>query len=355
MSRNLTNGQEDGRPDTTDHGALEFSQADQMTELLDGVPPGSVSDTSLEAALSGDDGDDESAREAAQRLEDELLDKSPSSKNKLGNEQPKEDEEEDGDDDDTPPTQPNEPAQPTEDEDADEEDTDVIARMRQKMLEQAEELARLRAERMQPQENNQNQPGQQGQGQSSGQATQQQQEQQSRTQTPPTPVALVTADRLAKITSDPNEFNKVLQETTALAQENFIRVAAQLIPQLIQRQFTYHEAVSEFYRENEDLKPVRNYVQMKAQEYQAANPQETDILKIFNEAAKMTRKDLAIAAKAKALEPPKGGESKGGTRTPRGGGRPAFATGNKGGRGTGTIPSKSTGNTQQDQINDLIS
>lgn len=348
-------------PDATDHGAEEFTQADQLGELLQDVDPGSGdSDADPLNAVDGGKPDGESANAATQTLLGEL------ESGNRGHEKPPTPEapvEAPAPTEQKPLKPVTPPVEVVEDGD-DEEPSAVIERQRHLLFTQANELARYRMGQPQQQPPAQTtQPAQQPTqpGPSTGQQTQTQVPTQpagqSRVDAPPpapvTPLNVVTAERLAKITSDPTEFNKVLAEAGAVAQENFIRVAAQLIPQIIQRQMVYHEAVNEFYRENEDLKPLKDYVQMKVMEYQSANPQENSLSKIFTEAGNLTRKDLSIAARAKAAAggtPAGNGQS----RQSAGGGRPAFAGGNKGGRGTGGSGGGKTGNTQQDQINDLI-
>ena len=121
--------------------------------------------------------------------------------------------------------------------------------------------------------------------------------------------------------SSPENFNKFLTQQSAFTVEQMIRAMTTLVPQLMQRTMTHYEAKQEFLRENPDLVPVQSYLARKVNEYSAAHPEETDILKAFQEGAKATRRDLALARKAAA--------SNGGDGAPTGGQnkpqQPAFA------------------------------
>jgi|1_EtaG_2_1085319.scaffolds.fasta_scaffold01206_3 hypothetical protein len=120
-----------------------------------------------------------------------------------------------------------------------------------------------------------------------------------------------------KALSDPKELNGLMNQVYNKAVADMTRSLPGLMSNMITQQTQMQRLADDFYKENEDLVPMKNYVGFVANEIAGKHP-EWAYDKLFNEVAIEVRRRLKVGKKAKKAED--------GARTKR----PAFAKKPKG-------------------------
>ena len=147
-----------------------------------------------------------------------------------------------------------------------------------------------------------------------------------------------------EVVSKPEVFKQVLERAGEHMRETIQSQVVQAVTQIagyqVQQQMALQNLTNNFWKENQDLEPVRPYVAKIASTIQSKRP-DMPLQKIFEKTAEVARKNLG-------LKKPKGG---GGSPNPKRGNRPALVKTSGGVRKTKTAP-KITG--VQKQIADLI-
>lgn len=112
------------------------------------------------------------------------------------------------------------------------------------------------------------------------------------------PVEFVPKDRnLEENPLTVEEYNKLFNQARISAYEEAIRSTPELVGTLVDRKVSLDEAVKTFYKENEDLAPIKDYVGSVANMVVSENP-DWEITKVLEETEKRVRKNLDLEKKA---------------------------------------------------------
>jgi len=114
---------------------------------------------------------------------------------------------------------------------------------------------------------------------------------------PGEPMDFIGDEDLDDILADKDKFNGVLTKIVTTSMENILRSMPQVVNAQVKQQQTFQTYVDEFYKENEDLAPVRKTVGAVANEVHSEHP-DWKLNQIFEETAARTRKMLGLKAKA---------------------------------------------------------
>jgi len=108
------------------------------------------------------------------------------------------------------------------------------------------------------------------------------------------------------VVSSPDKFRKVIMNAVNLAQQsaytNILRALPVTVTQLVQQSVNSHKLVDEFFKENNDLVNVRQYVGTTINTIASEHP-DWEVQKVFEEAATRTRKALGLQSKGKSPKP----------------------------------------------------
>ena len=168
-----------------------------------------------------------------------------------------------------------------------EEDTsgeDIAEQIRRNVMEfMAQGMAKLQSQAQQPAE--QAQQGQQTQ-------------QQTQTQQPVAGVTLdISDDELEEAITSPTKLKEVLTKVQAAAVEKTLRSVLPLVNETVLRQLQIKTLVDNFYRENEDLAPYKEFVGFVANVVAGEHPDWT-YDKVLSETAKIARQKLLLEREA---------------------------------------------------------
>ncbi len=135
------------------------------------------------------------------------------------------------------------------------------------------------------------------QGQAQQPASQQQpaeQQQQAQAQQPPVAVTLdISDDELEEAITSPTKLKEVLTKVQAAAVEKTLRSVLPLVNETVLRQLQIKTLVDNFYRENEDLAPYKEFVGFVANVVAGEHPDWT-YDKVLAETAKIARQKLLL-------------------------------------------------------------
>lgn len=104
-----------------------------------------------------------------------------------------------------------------------------------------------------------------------------------------------------KALSDPSELNNLLNRVYDSAVSYMTQSIPQLVGQMVNQQTQMKTLVDDFYKENEDLVPMKSYVGFIANELAAEHP-DWAYDKLFGQVAKEVRKRVNISNKASSVE-----------------------------------------------------
>lgn len=146
-------------------------------------------------------------------------------------------------------------------------------------------------------------------------------------QHPPTDAALIqlTPEQHKELMSDPAKFAEFMNNYGNSIREQSMREATQVATSNASQQIKVMQAVSDFYRKNEDLAPYKKYIGSVANRVQSEHP-DWELDQVLNETEKRSRTDLRLAQKAQETEskrkknpgfapPPRGADRRGGQKT----------------------------------------
>lgn len=139
-------------------------------------------------------------------------------------------------------------------------------------------------------------------------------------------------DRFEEITASRESFNEFLSEFAGSLKDEFMGNLPDIVNQQVEQEMTAKRVVNDFYEANPDLKPYNSFVQHVATELASENP-DWGTQKLFNEAAKESRKQLKLGERDDVAQERKS-SSNGKKKKSEGkkGSKPAFAGGSKGKR-----------------------
>jgi len=95
-----------------------------------------------------------------------------------------------------------------------------------------------------------------------------------------------------------DEYNEMFNRAQISAYEQAIKDTPGLVGKLVDSKVTLDEAVSNFYEENDDLAPIKDYVGSVANMVVSENP-DWEITKVLEETEKRVREYLDLEKKAK--------------------------------------------------------
>lgn len=142
--------------------------------------------------------------------------------------------------------------------------------------------------------------------------------------TPPSAIVL-TPEQHKELMSDPVKFAEFMNNYGNSIREQSMREATQVATSNASQQIKVMQAVSDFYRKNEDLVPYKKYIGSVANRVQSEHP-DWELDQVLSETEKRSRTDLRLAQKAQETEskrkknpgfapPPRGADRRGGQKT----------------------------------------
>jgi hypothetical protein len=114
-------------------------------------------------------------------------------------------------------------------------------------------------------------------------------------------IPFVNDEVYEKAISDPSELNRLMNTVYDNAISYMTQSIPQLVGQMVNQQTQMTGMVEEFYKENEDLVPMKNYVGFVANELASKHP-DWAYDKLFGEVATEVRKRVSISKKASSVE-----------------------------------------------------
>lgn len=103
----------------------------------------------------------------------------------------------------------------------------------------------------------------------------------------------VSDEMYANALTDKASFAKVLNEAIAYGQQAQVQQIVPLMNKMVQQQLSINQMVNDFYSDNVDLKPYRQFVGFVANQVQSSHP-DWDMPKIFQETEKIARDKLRL-------------------------------------------------------------